>query len=423
MACSYCYIKKDKTCMAQLNKKIIEALADGSYLQNIKHVFSGYENNITSIDLWGAEPTLNGKYFNSFIDELCNFFPKLTHIMFSTNAYVGGEKIYSNFIEPMQHCAEKKQRFMTLEIQFSLDGPDWINDYSRKSGATAQTLSAIDYILTKYQSLPHFSLILKVKPTLDISFMKIMCERGLESYYDYFNFFSELQKNSLELIKDKNNITIALLGYPTLVDPGDHSKEDGLIFASWLSLLRQVDTSKLPLYESGQLFLQAMVGIDTALNNQNFAPMAYYRGSCSAGKNNLTIDYAGNLYICERLTKNLAYEDINYSLKVNSTLEHTNWDKKLYANQAFHTNWQARRLMADAIILMAARNNEIDKKYLYDTDARTLLFYSTLGLICHIGIEEDITNNCFIFPLSYVRLLGNGALDELLNYYFERKKL
>lgn len=79
--------------------------------------------------------------------------------------------------------------------------------------------------------------------------------------------------------------------------------------------------------------------------------------------------------------------------------------------------------MADAIILMAARNNEIDKKYLYDTDARTLLFYSTLGLICHIGIEEDITNNCFIFPLSYVRLLGNGALDELLNYYFERKKL
>ena len=36
MACTYCYIKKDKKCMSDLNYKICQALKDGTFVENIK---------------------------------------------------------------------------------------------------------------------------------------------------------------------------------------------------------------------------------------------------------------------------------------------------------------------------------------------------------------------------------------------------
>lgn len=146
-------------------------------------------------------------------------------------------------------------------------------------------------------------------------------------------------------------------------------------------------------------------------------------GSCSAGRNELTIDYLGNLYSCERIAKNLAYVPDQHPFIFDShSSMYTNengWLKRWYANEAFHYNFQARRLMAEPVLLFAAKTGLIDKKYLYDYDARTILFYMCIGLMCHVGIEEDLTGSTFVFPLSYACLLGNGAMELLLKYYKE----
>ena len=67
MACKYCYIDKDKKAMATLNREIRTALEDGSFVEAIKKTMSSRRYELENISLWGAEPTLNAKFFKDFI--------------------------------------------------------------------------------------------------------------------------------------------------------------------------------------------------------------------------------------------------------------------------------------------------------------------------------------------------------------------
>ena len=57
------------------------------------------------------------------------------------------------------------------------------------------------------------------------------------------------------------------------------------------------------------------------------------------------------------------------------------------------------------------------EKYAYDDEARTFLFCCLGGVMCHIGAEEDYTQNPHLLPASYFRFFGNGAVDEMIRYY------
>ena len=58
--------------MAGYNRQIREALEDGSFVNNIKTTMASRRNEIENISLWGAEPTINAKFFKEFIYELNN---------------------------------------------------------------------------------------------------------------------------------------------------------------------------------------------------------------------------------------------------------------------------------------------------------------------------------------------------------------
>ena len=69
MACKYCYIKKDKKEMSVYNLKTREKILNGELKQNvIKSLGKTHLTEISAIGLWGAEPSVNAKYFNSFLD-------------------------------------------------------------------------------------------------------------------------------------------------------------------------------------------------------------------------------------------------------------------------------------------------------------------------------------------------------------------
>ena len=57
MACQYCYIEKDKKAMASYNRQLREALADGTYIKNIKekvedvYIYSIYLNKEIKLDI------------------------------------------------------------------------------------------------------------------------------------------------------------------------------------------------------------------------------------------------------------------------------------------------------------------------------------------------------------------------------------
>jgi sulfatase maturation enzyme AslB (radical SAM superfamily) len=89
--------------------------------------------------------------------------------MLSTNSFLGYEYV-SKFIFGVNNICKKynKQNFKLI-IQFSLDGPPWINERSRKIGATQKTIDTIETILEKVnQENFNYSLSLSVKSTLSI---------------------------------------------------------------------------------------------------------------------------------------------------------------------------------------------------------------------------------------------------------------
>lgn len=422
MACKYCYIEKDKQHMAGYNRAIREALENKTFINNIRRVFDGESrNNINNIALWGAEPTINAKYFAEFSHELLDHFPNCETFMFSTNALLGADCLYGDFVIPLMEYAESHKRPISFELQFSLDGPPEFNDDSRHPGATASTLNAIMECAKRLpEDLQFFTLKMHTKATLDVSYMRIMLERGLPSFKWYYKFFNDIQLEAEKYASNKR-CRVALAGTPTIVDPGYYTKDDGITFAKWLNMMRQLDVDDLPCYCHDSLFMQALPQVGEMLEHDNPVADAFYRWSCSAGKNNITIDYEGNLYSCNRLCKNSAIPGMTE--KLSAMKAHTNihtvdkkWIRKTWGMQLFHHDLLSRRWFADCVLIPMALAGQINPEFAHNEEMRNLLYMFCCGVMCHVGIEEEYTKNAFVIPASYARLFGNGAMEEFLKY-------
>lgn len=421
IACKYCYIEKDKKCMASYNRDIRQSLEDGSFAAIIKQRLECIKDQIDDLSLWGAEPTINSKLFKNFIYELLDFFPNVHSLMFSTNAILG-DVIFDDFLIPLYEYAEQHQREITFKLQMSLDGPPEFNDDSRHPGATASTLKTMTDILTKCPAeSDYFKLEISTKTTLDVSYMRQMIEGGIEKFQWYYDFFDKVIEDALVAAGDKHTINIQVGSSPTLVDPGYHTVEDGKTFAKWVRMLPYVDRSHFKHY-TGPLFMQPLGGIENLITSYNPLADAVNVSSCSASKNNISIDHEGNFYTCNRLCRNAALggEAIKkHAMQSNSSvgLPDKKWLKHTYGSYSVHENILTRKHFIDSQIVTLAEVNQIDPKYVNDSDARLLLFFLTLGVSCHIGAEEDYTQNPFVMPFSYLRLFGNGALEAMLDYY------
>lgn len=423
MACKYCYIDKDKKCMAAYNREIRQALEDGSFAKVIIEKCGSQVDMIENISLWGAEPTINSKLFQNFIYELLDFFKNTDTLMFSTNALLGGELIYNDFLIPLQNYAHDTQRHIKFQLQLSLDGPPEFNDDSRHVGATNNTLNAMRYILSRMPDQDeYFSLEISTKTTLDIHYMRLLLAGGVEKMQWYYNFFDDVLGEALELIKGKSTVTCFISSPPTLVDPGYHTVQDGKDFAAWIHLLQFVDKTQFK-HLHGPLIWQPLSGVEAMLACPNPVAEGMHFASCSSSKNNISIDHNGNLYTCNRLCRNAAMPEDPYQIKhamqsnTNFNINDKTWLKRTYGSFAFHDNLLSRWYIQQGEIITLAACGQIQEKYLHNEDEQKLLFMSLIGLSCHIGAEEDYTQNPFLFPYSYFRYLGNGAVDELLNYY------
>ena len=256
-----------------------------------------------------------------------------------------------------------------------------------------------------------------------MSYMRLMNERGVECFNWYYQFFNDVQATAVRKIGNKNYIRVAMNGLPSLVDPGYHTIECGKTLAQWINHLQYVDRTKLPEYRGMPLFAQPMAGFESYWGIED-NPVAHEFNvfSCSASKNNITIDHEGTLYTCNRLCRNSALSDdfkYKHAMRAGTNLKTSDkkWLHKTWGSQSFHNDIMSRRYIFDQLALTMAIAGQIDYKYAQDADARLLLFYCMTSCTCHIGAEEDYTQNPSLLPTSYFKLLGNGAIDELINYF------
>ena len=275
MNCKYCYIDQDNKLHTEENKKIREAILNGTFIKNIIDLYQQVPEqkmNIESYSLWGAEPTINGDLFYLVHAPLLDFFPNIVFFDFSTNGLVGGKFIYKNFVIPMLEYAETHKRKLTFQIQFSLDGPPELQDKYRGEGSNQKCLNTINYIYNNFDfSNKYLRLRLSTKSTLN--------GYEIEHYSPerWCQYMDALAVNYAE--KDKD-YTISYIGQTiaTFEVPGNYTVEQGRALIDWKKYVK--------------------------INTEHFH-------SCCAGQDSKTIDYLGNIYDCHLLAnKNISQEEL-----------------------------------------------------------------------------------------------------------------
>ena len=219
--------------------------------------------------------------------------PNLNHLMFSTNSFLGYDYI-KLFIESVDELTRKynKNNF-SLRIQFSLDGPAWINNPSRKNGATQRTIDTIYSICDNFTDDFNGTLEMHFKPTLAFDYMKQMVENK-DLLDEYYNFFKEIKDTAEKKVEGKNKIHLGLNGYPTLVLPGDYTSKDGKIYAKWVRLLM----------DSPIKHLQPLRNFDT-LNHFELNDKI----TCGAGHGSMVLNADGDIISCHQLARYSSYDD------------------------------------------------------------------------------------------------------------------
>lgn len=417
-ACDYCFIKKDKPCLVQANKEICESLKDGSFLAKIKTNLEHIKHQIDYLDFWGAEPTLNAPYFADFTIGLLEYFPKIQEIMFSTNAKVGGQIIYDYFVNPIRKYCEEHDRKIAFCIQVSMDGPTEMNDEHRYPGATEKIRNTLHYLAETYpKEKQKMFLNLFTKATVSSEYFEKMLD--LDYMQKYYQFLDDVYVAANAAKGDNPNVKISV-SCPTFVNPGNNTVQDGKNLAQWLRNLRKVNRENFSYFKDHALFMQPLFGMGGVLNSDNILADCRKFLTCTTGKNNIVIDHMGNYYNCHVFGSMTFLEHSkiaeDFASSITSYKSEDYIGKRLAASQ-FHDSLVSRKHFFDIIVHALATKGQIDEKYYKDARLNYLMFLFISNLWCPASCLLDYTHNYYVMPTSYIKLFGNGAVEELIAYY------
>lgn len=399
MKCKYCDVNNSNVDLRVYNNELRENIINGVYYQNIINNFGHLKNEILDISLWGLEPTINIDLFDKIILPLLDYFVNCNHLMFSTNAFLGYEAI-----EDLIKSLDNYPRHIKFDIQFSLDGPAWINDASRRIGAMERTLKMIEDTIIKSQYISNCTLELNLKPTLDCHYMDIL-NKDEEKFLEYFKFFYDLSQYHSSINKNPNIIGPAMPS-PTIVLPHYHTVNDGYIFRDFIKMCNKHDCGQYGMPFFRQFMDKLSIGIqgrvDTSL--------------CSSGLYTASVDYKGNIYGCHNLF-NQAYDSKYQKSIIDGHTSLTGASKRgLQKKQLLIHNYvESREAFMDIICFGLAKEGQINPDYLYDYNLRRLLYMVINSMYCCYG-QLETTKSMWIPTTSYFKLLGNGALEEMIRY-------
>jgi hypothetical protein len=339
--------------------------------------------------------------------------------MFSTNGKKGFENGIKPFVEAVRNYAKKNNRKILLEIQFSIDGPEWLSDISRNEPGITKTVCQTIYDTVSYCANicdDIFSLCTYTKPTVDCSWWRPMIEQN--KIYEWYKFFNDIQAKTKQIRGENQYIELRFDSEPTLVTPYPFTKKDGIDYRDWIRAIKALDISELheyqrPLIHRYITFWRAEIG-SREFNTYNL--------KCSAGLNCITVNYKGELMSCHRVYDSYAMggtRDNELALDCEIVKVGDNSKERIdYVNGVYHLAHNFKRSLVDGALLALVNSGEIDKKYL-EPEFRALIYIFLGPLFCFAGECEDITHNHYLVELGFLRLLCNGAIEELIDDYYK----
>ena len=435
--CKYCYIPKTEG-MEVLNKKIIKRLNEKELIENIKKI---YGNNLKHLGLFGAEITLNTKDLNRIILIFLKKFTKLEKISLSTSLLTDPNKS----LELINTIAKEKKE-ITIRYQISLDGPAFITDNNRRIGAAKKISENFFYLINKINkiNLEKTKINFTFKSTLLLENINFLNKKKIriKKYFDYFEKISERYKKEN---RNKNAI-LFLDSTPTLTVPGKYTVEDGknlFLFFKNLRILAKENNKKHYWKHVRKSLNNYTYRFGKLLEKKDELFTKPFIFTCTGGDESFGLGTKNNLQICHRT---FFFEDKKYINDVLSQKDIENWNisyfkkgridlikKKFFINindksnlsrfvyvlRNYHDFTKAKNSYIIAMVKELALAGQADKRYLKD-DNLCMMFALFINSAFSCPAENLLNTGVVHFtPISIIRLLSNGAFNEILKDYYE----
>jgi len=398
--------------MQAVHADIVKGLQDGTFLENLKKIVG---DNLTHLSFWGTEPALTLPILKTKLDDIERMFPKARTISFSTSMVMP---------EPIIDFAkELEKRGLKLDLQVSLDGPEFIIDENRFPGASVKIPEAILKFVEEMQGT-RVNVDLHWKPTLTIENIRTMNEEP-EKIDEYISFFRNLEVKIREMNKS-SNVVMREGGYiPTLAVPGKFTSEDGKLFAEYLKKLHAKG------YESAYTSrLKRIISFSDELGPKR------RMFTCSGGDSNVGV--GDNLHICHRTfylndpryveavleKEGIENWDISifnqglvdhlkrwYMPLVDDELKLQNFD---YILRGYHDFWSMKLASVEVMTKELAVAGQADPFFLENKDYMSLFtLFMTTAHSCPMEAVLN-TGTLQLMPVSMIRMFGNGAFREII---------
>lgn len=460
--CEYCHIaqaREHNSNAINLQKATMQALSDGTFLNNIKNVLCNIGESpdaITCLAFWGQEPTLTLHLITEHLPEWFDLFPNWRYCMFSTNTIAHYDRIVDYIVALDKNVTEP----FSVDIQLSYDG-DYGTDNYRGIETSAIYNNVRNMILSLNQiTLNHVNVKFNFHGVLSMELLKT-----LQDSDSIFNYIKNLGDWGLEFYELVNNskVRFAHSGVdvsienpvPAGVDEGmklrnfcaiankftmkelypEHLKKGieippaphlTLYYTYFDTLHRLSDVAK-NLFHVGSLddLLELMVNDEKAMRDV-FDEMNYML-YCGNGVGELKIMYDGTLVNCQ----NHIYDtDINYlpkdtdlkssvkrSLATHgyfvNPLKDSEYDLTKYFtlfNSCKHSCLQFLFKTTISSMQYLTWTHQIDESY-YNTDKLIKHAFLISLFNCCSYNNQMMTGSLFLRHSGFMRLLCNGFMD------------
>ncbi len=434
MACAYCYIPKTPV-IGDLHRRVASELASGRWIKTLKQVIG---NRLEHIGLWGTEPTLVLDLVTPQVPDILKAFPNLKTVGFSTNLLQRPEVI-CDFAKALSAHTDK----VKLDVQVSLDGPEWVTDANRHFGATSAIVAHLRKLFEGLGSSGlRITVGMRLKPTLMIENMRDMNTQRIEEWYSFFDGLLDMYQAS---VKDKEHLQFALEATPTFVVPGRYTSDDGREAAAFFRRVWELEQR----HRRQRVFKHLRGSLNQYVKRLH--RLVRFHGdltrhpsmmTCSAADTNMGLGL-GRVHLCHRT---FMLDQPEYVESVEQSLN--NWDVSLFeqgkiaiANR-FIVDADARRDLARlwyvmrnyhdfytlqvsygvAVLKELAAAGQVSPVYgeCEELAALLALFVAT-AFSC--PAENLLNTGCLHFsPVSLFRLLGNGAFESVLEQYLAMER-
>jgi len=408
LECEYCYIRKTDD-IKKIDLQVMK------WLENPVLPKSFNSDEVRTLSIWGGEPTLHLDIICKNLKKYQKLFPKLRG--FSTSSNMTYSKHFDVFAKMLS------DNNYSLELQIS-DDSGLFNKKNRGVESKVIQKNTLRFIesLVKYNC--NFSY--HFKSTTSIENFELLVEHDdiLMKYFDYFEDFAGKIKDIIGSKKFNKMVTSA-----TVVCPGAYTKDQGLLFFRYLDkTLRFIKNDKFKHYKNTEVVLNYPER--WVRNLPRFIDFVNMQRTftCSAGDSNILVDTLGNIHACHR-TLFFAYEDHLNSLRrldqvPNDDVEYLktglidvfkkyqeyDYEKLRLHMRSMHDNYKQKISTTIAMIIELSLSGQILEKY---SDRQ---FAEVFALFLHscsgCPIENFfVTSSWHLYPLSSIRLYGNGAFE------------